>query len=101
MFALLQAQEVVDCPSGFVPIGMSLGALGFVLVYVAMFGIVYHADERTPARVFQLLLAGQIPVVALFALKWLPREPRRAVPVLALQAATAALAVATVLLLER
>jgi hypothetical protein len=79
---------------------MSLAALALVIVYVAMYGIVHQTDEGTPAHVFQLLIVGQIPVVAFFALKWLPKEPRRAVPVLALQAAAAVLAIATVVLLE-
>jgi hypothetical protein len=87
-------------PSAFVPVAMSLAALALVIVYVAMYGIVHQTDEGTPAHVFQLLIVGQIPVVAFFALKWLPKEPRRAVPVLALQAAAAVLAIATVVLLE-
>ncbi len=30
-------------------------------------------------------MAGQLPVIALFAIMWLPRDPRRALFVLALQ----------------
>jgi hypothetical protein len=88
-------------PSAFAPIAMSLTALGFFLVYVALFGVVHHVDERTPARIFQLLIAGQIPIVAFFAAKWLPRAPISALMVMALQAAAAVLALATVVLLER
>jgi hypothetical protein len=33
-----------------------------------------------------LLVAGQLPVVAFFAIRWLPRAPRSALPVLAVQA---------------
>jgi hypothetical protein len=32
-------------------------------------------------------MGGQLPIVAWFALKWLPRAPRRALRVLALQIA--------------
>jgi hypothetical protein len=67
---------------------------------VAAFGIVHQSDEGTPAHIFQLLIAGQMPLVAFFALKWLPREPKRAVSVLALQGTAALLAVATVVMLE-
>jgi hypothetical protein len=94
------SSSLLKHPSAFVPVAMSLAALSLVLVYVAMFGIVDHVDEGTPARVFQLLIVGQMPVIAFFGLKWLPKEPRRAVPVLALQAAAAILAIATVVLLE-
>ena len=86
-------------PSAFVPVAMSLAALSLVLVYVTMFGVVHQADEGTPAHVFQLLMVGQMPVVAFFALKWLPREPGRAIPVLVLQGAVIGLAITTVVLL--
>ena len=74
-------------PSGFLPIAMSLAALALVLGHIAIFGVVHEADEGTPAHLFQLLMAGQVPIVAYFALKWLPRAPRQALGVLALQAA--------------
>lgn len=87
-------------PSAFVPLAMSLSALGFVIIYVALFGIVHQVDEGTPAHVFQLLIVGQIPVVAFFALKWLPVEPRRGMQVLVLQGAAALAAIALVVMLE-
>jgi hypothetical protein len=34
-------------------------------------------------------MAGQVPVVAFFAIKWLPTDPRRALPILALQVVAA------------
>jgi hypothetical protein len=75
---------------------MSLAALGMVVVHAAMFGIVHEADEGTAAHIFQLLMAGQIPVVAFFAIKWLPRAPRQALQILALQAGAALAAIASV-----
>jgi hypothetical protein len=50
-----------------------------------MFGTVRQEDEGTAAHVWQLLMAGQVPIIAWFALKWLRAEPRRAPLVLALQ----------------
>jgi hypothetical protein len=41
-------------------------------------------------------MAGQLPVVAFFAVKWLPKDPRRALQVLALQAGAALAALAPV-----
>ena len=79
--------SLVKQPSGFLPIAMSLAALALVLGHIAIFGVVHEADEGTPAHLFQLLMAGQVPIVAYFALKWLPRAPRQALGVLALQAA--------------
>ncbi len=73
-------------PSALLPIAKSIAALGLALGYVAVFGVVHEPDEGTPAHLWQLLMAGQVPVVAYFALKWLPRAPGQALRVLALQA---------------
>lgn len=86
-------------PSAFLPVAMSLAALGIVLGHVAMFGVVHETDEGTPAHIFQLLMAGQVPIVAFFAVKWLPRAPWQALPVLALQAAAGIAALAAVFFL--
>ena len=72
-------------PSAFIPLTMSLAALAIVLGYIAMFGIEPQEDEGTAAHLWQLLMAGQLPLVAYFAFRWLPSEPRQALPVLALQ----------------
>ena len=73
-------------PSALLPLAMSLAALTVVLGHVALFGAEHEADEGTAAHLWQLLMAGQVPVVAYFALKWLPRAPGQALRVLALQA---------------
>lgn len=72
-------------PSALIPVAMSVTALGVVLVYAAMFGIARQADEGAAAHIWQLLMAGQVPVVAFFAIKWLPTQPRQGMAVLALQ----------------
>jgi hypothetical protein len=87
---------VLKTPSGFLPIAMSLAALTFVLVYVAMFGVTHESDEGAAAHVWQLLMAGQMPVVLFFMVRWLPRAPRPAFLVLALQVTAALAAVAPV-----
>lgn len=86
-------------PSAFFPPAMSFAALALVLGYVALFGVVRQADEAAAAHVFQLLMAAQVPIVAFFAIKWLPRAPRQALPVLALQAGAALAAIAPVFFL--
>jgi hypothetical protein len=73
-------------PSALIPVAMSAAALALVLGHVAMFGVVHEADEGTPAHLWQFLMAGQLPIIAYFAIKWLPRAPAEAVRVLALQA---------------
>jgi hypothetical protein len=76
-------------PSAIVPVAMSLAALATVIAYATMFGTARQADEGTAAHIWQLLVAGQVPVIAFFAIKWLPTEPRRALPVLVLQVGAA------------
>src|SRR5471030_1571394 len=72
-------------PSAFLPITMSLLALSLVLFHIAMYGTAREADEGTVAHLWQLLMGLQIPIVAFFAIKWLPVSPRSAMTVLAFQ----------------
>lgn len=76
-------------PTGFIPITMSLTALGIVIGYAAMFGVARQPDEGTAAHLWQLLMAGQLPLIAFFAIKWLPKAPKECALVLALQGAAA------------
>jgi hypothetical protein len=86
-------------PSAFAPMVMSLSALAVVLGSIAMFGIVHEADEGTAAHIFQLLMAGQVPILTYFVIRWLPRAPRQTLYALALQLTAALAALAPVYLL--
>jgi hypothetical protein len=72
-------------PSAYVPAGMSLAALAILVGYVVLFGTAKQEDEGTAAHLFQLLMAGQAPIMGFFALKWVPRAPVPAIQVMALQ----------------
>ncbi len=87
-------------PSALIPLAMSFVALGIVLGHIALFGVTRQADEGTAAHLWQLLMAGQIPVIAVFAIRWLGQTPRQALLVLALQGAGGLAAAAPVLLLK-
>jgi hypothetical protein len=80
---------IMKQPSAFVPLAMSLTALAMVLVYVARYGVARQADEGAVAHLWQILMAGQMPIVAYFAIKWLPRAPRQTFYVLVQQAGAA------------
>ena len=86
--------------SAAIPLGMSAGAFITVLVHIISIGANPAADEGTTAKLFQILLAGQAPFVAFFALKWLPRMPSEAMLVIAAQAAAALFALAPVVLFD-
>lgn len=79
---------------------MSLGALATVVIYLVVHGSAPQPDEGAAAHIWQLLMAVQIPIVLFFAFHWVPRSPRRAVPILALQLAAALAAAAPVFLLH-
>jgi len=77
---------------------MSIAALVLILGHVAVVGVAAarQPDEGAIAHIFQLLIVAQIPIVAFFAIKWLPRAPHISLPVLALQAAAVIAALAPV-----
>ncbi len=78
---------------------MSLAALALVLGHFAVYGIVREADEGAAAHTWQILMAAQVPIIAYFAVRWLPQNPRQALLVLALQAAAALASFASVFFL--
>ena len=87
-------------PSAAIPLLMSGAAFLSIAAILATAGITRPEDEGAPARVFQLLILLQAPLVATFAWRWLPRCPRQALGVMLLQIVAAFLAVVVVLWLE-
>ena len=87
-------------PSAFLPLAMSLAALLTVGVTIALFGVVHETDEGTAAHIWQLLMAAQVPIVAFFAIRWLPQAFKPALYVLALQVCAALAALAPVYFLK-
>jgi hypothetical protein len=65
---------------------MSVAALAVVLIHIVRFGTAREADEGTSAHLWQILMAGQLPIIAFFAIRWLPRNPKPALLVLVIQA---------------
>jgi hypothetical protein len=90
---------LIKRPTAFLPLAMSSAALAVVLAHIGLFGTARQADEGTAAHLWQLLMALQLPIVAFFAIQWLPRFPRTALRVLALQVAAMLAAMAPVFLL--
>lgn len=87
-------------PSAFLPVAMSFAALAVVLGHVAIYGAAPEADEGAAAHLWQLLMASQLPLLVFFAVRWLPRSPKQALLVMALQAGAAGAAVAPVYFLN-
>jgi hypothetical protein len=81
----------------------ALALLGGAYIYGQATGqgaLVREPDEGAIAHLWQLLMAGQLPVLAYFAIKWLPRAPKQTLRVLALQAGAVLAAMAPVYLLN-
>ena len=78
------AASLIWKPSAGAPILLSLGALTAIGVHILHSGIAPQADEGTAAHGWQLLLAGQLPFVAWFMLRWVPAGGRRALAVSAI-----------------
>jgi hypothetical protein len=98
-------RTILKHPSAFLPLAMSLAAIG-VLCGAAVYGVLHGAhgiirqpDEGTAAHLWQLLMAGQLPVLLFFAIKWLPRAPKQTLYVIALQAGAALASMAPVFFL--
>jgi hypothetical protein len=96
----MKFSAMIKQPSAFLPVVMSLAALVTVLAHVVMFGVVREADEGAAAHIFELVMVGVVPIVAFFTIKWLPRFPREALKVLALQVGAVLAPVAPVFILN-
>jgi hypothetical protein len=97
---------IVRKPSAFLPLAMSITALALIggayifALAAGHAGLVRQPDEGAIAHSWQLLMAGQLPVLVFFAIKWLPRAPRQTLYVFTLQLGAALAAMAPVYFLH-
>ncbi len=87
-------------PSAWIPVVMSFTSLVAILGHVAINGISNQGDEGAPARLFQLSLLVQVVIIGYFAIKWLPKNPKQSILILALQVVAALLPIALIIFLE-
>lgn len=99
---MVSSKSLLRQTSAWLPIAMSIAALSLVPVYLVINGVPQQPaeDEGTAAHLFQLLMAGQVPIIAFFAIKWLPKKPKEALVVLVLQFIAGVLAFVPVYILE-
>ena len=86
-------------PTAWLPLMMSLAVAVLLLAAFFRHRLVPQPDEDAYAHLFQILMAVQLPIAGLFAIKWLPQAPRPAALVSALQLAAALAVCAPVFLL--
>jgi len=97
-----QNNSLIKQPSAWIPLAMSFVALAMIVVFVAINGFASsgNGDEGAPARIFQLIMVAQLPIAGYFAVKWLPKQPKQSLIVLALQAAAWIIPIITIMYLE-
>ena len=95
-------QKLLKTPSAWIPFVLSFLALLLIVVYVSMNGVTSNprGDEGIPARIFQELLAIQVPIIAYFGLTWLRKKPKEAIQILFMQLAASLVPIVMILLLE-
>lgn len=72
---------------------MSCAALAVLLVHLQLSGAAREPDEGAAAHMFQLLIVAQVPLTAFFAWRFVPKAPKTALIVIALQAFAVAVAI--------
>jgi hypothetical protein len=99
----VEIRSMMKEPSAHIPLVMSLTGLALIALkvvgdFATHGGLVHEADEGIEAHLWQLLMVGQVPVMAFFAFKWLRRAPSRTLCVLASQTGAALTSIAAVFL---
>jgi hypothetical protein len=67
--ASMTVRALMRHPTGYLPVAMSLGALAMIVWFVAVYGVIHQPDEGAQAHLWQLLVVGQVPAIAYFALR--------------------------------
>lgn len=88
MKTILVNLSLVKKTSIYLPLMMSTAAFLLVVSHAAVFGITHDTDEGAAAHTWQILMAGQLPFVAYFVIRWLPNQFTASIQVLTLLAAT-------------
>jgi hypothetical protein len=92
--------ELARRPGAWLPIALSLTALGLVIGNAATVGVAPHDDEGAAARIFQSLMLVQGLIVGWFAIRWVPQAPRPAAAIIVVQLLAASVPIAAILILE-
>jgi hypothetical protein len=81
----IRVADLLKRPSAYLPLAASLAALTTIAIAVSADGAAHHTDEGSAAHIWQLLMFAQLLLIVFFAVAWLRKAPRSALPVLLLQ----------------
>jgi len=62
--ASMTVRALLRQPTGYLPVAMSVGAFAMIVWFVAAHGVAHQPDEGAQAHLWQLLVAGQVPLIA-------------------------------------
>lgn len=82
--------------SAWIPIALTALILSIMAVHLSVYGAVRETDEGTVAHLFQIWIVLEVLTIGFFAFTSIPRAPRNALLVLALQIACALVPLAIV-----
>ncbi len=79
--------SLIKLPSAWMPIAASVAMLAFILIMLAVSGAptTPAEDEGVGAHIFQLWLVYEFFAILFFSAKWIPRQPKPAMMILAIQ----------------
>jgi hypothetical protein len=88
---MAEEKSLIKHPSAFLPLLMSLAAIVLLVGYIAFVGVSQTPakDEGTAAHIFQLLMGGQVLVIAYFGIKYFRKHPSQTMFIIATQIAAA------------
>ncbi len=88
-------------PAAWLPIALSLIFWAAMMIGFMLFGVpARQSDEGTGAHLFQIWLVLEALLIIFFTAKWLPKEPKWTLAILALQILSALLVLAPVFILK-
>lgn len=96
----MNMNSILKNPSAWVPIAIPIVFFAYLVIYITAFGIIRQEDEGVGAHLFQLWLVLEPFMLGYFAFKWLPRAPKQALLILALQIMAALLPIYVVFSLD-
>lgn len=92
----MNQSQIIRRPGAWGPIVMSLAVLVMIAATLSSSGVSRQPDEGAAAHIFQIWLVVEVVTIAAFTVRWVPRKPKEALIVLAVQIACALAACAPV-----
>jgi len=80
-------QTLIRKPLAWIPVVLPLLIIAMLGYALTTHGVTRDADEGTEAHLFQIWIVLEFILVSVFAARWLPRLPKQAGMIIALQLA--------------